>query len=262
MTVAVVTGAARGIGRGIALVLGDLGATVYVTDRETRERRFSPVGGAVEDTAGEVTHRGGRGFAVPVDHADDDAVAALFDRVGDEHGGLDLLVANAWNGNALPFRPGPFWKHPLAHWHNMVDVGVRSHLVAAYHAAPLLLARKRGLVVLTGYRADIEGVTAGHLFYDLAMSAVSRLAHDVAHDLRPHGVTALALSPGFTRTEAIAAQIAEFPPGTDSVERAGYAVRALLEDPHVARFAGQTVTVAELAEQYGFGGVDDAVAVK
>ncbi|GIH73985.1 SDR family oxidoreductase [Planobispora longispora] len=250
-TVAVVTGAARGIGRGIALVLGEAGATVYVTDRESRDRRHSALPGTVEDTAEQLEERGGRGIPVRVDHTDDRAVEALFARVRDEHGGLDLLVANAFDGNALPFAGGPFWTLPLDHWRNMIDAGVRSHLVSAWHAAPLLIERK-GMVVLTGYADPSAEVIAGHLFYDLAMTCVSRLARSLAHDLRPHGVTALAVSPGFTRTEAIVAELGDDLPGTDSVEFPGRAVRALLEDPEAGRHAGRTVPVADLAGEYGF----------
>lgn len=251
-TITVVTGAARGIGRGIALVLGEAGASVYVTDRETRERRYSELPGTVEDTAEQVSARGGRGIPVIVDHADDDAVQALFDRIREEHGGLDLLVANAFNGNALPFRGGPFWTLSLENWHNMFDIGVRSHLVCVWHAAPLLVAR-RGLAVLTGYTDPGSEVIADHLFYDLAMSAVTRLTALLAHDLQPHGVTAVAISPGFTRTEAIVAALGdEVPPGLDSVELPGRGVRALLEDRDVARHAGRTIPVAELAAAYGF----------
>lgn len=254
--VAVVTGAARGIGRGVALVLGETGATVYVTDRDSRDRPHPELPGTAEDTAEQLTERGGHGIAVVVDHADDDAVAALFERVRDDHGGLDLLVANACNGNALPFQGGRFWTLPLAHWRNMIDIGVRSHLVAAWHAAPLLVDR-RGLAVFTGYADPSAEVIAGHAVYDLAMSAVSRLARSVAHDLRPHGATALAISPGFTRTEAIVAALGgDLPPGTDSVEFSGRAVRALLEDAGVARHAGRTIPVAELAREYGFTDVD------
>ncbi|GAA4915912.1 NAD(P)-dependent dehydrogenase (short-subunit alcohol dehydrogenase family) [Nonomuraea thailandensis] len=250
-TVAVVTGAARGIGRGIALVLGEAGATVYVTDRESRERRHSELPGTVEDTAEQVSERGGSGVPVRVDHGDDRAVEALFARVREERAGLDLLVANAFAGNALPFRGGPFWTLPLGHWHNMIDLGLRSHLVSALHAAPLLIERG-GLIVLTGYADPDAEVIAGHLFYDLAMTGVSRLARSLAHDLRPHGVTALALSPGFTRTEAILAELGEDVTEGDSVEVPGRAVRALLEDPDVGRHAGRTLSVAELAGEYGF----------
>jgi len=249
--VAVVTGAARGVGRGIALVLGEAGATVYVTDRESRGRRHSELPGTVEDTAEQLSERGGRGIPVPLDHRDDAAVQALFERVGREHGGLDLLVANAAAGNDLPFASAPFWELPLEHWRNMFDVGVRSHLVAASFAAPLLIERG-GLLVLTGYTDPGSEVIANHVYYDLAMHAISRLAHSLAHDLRSHRVTALALSPGFTRTEAIVAVLGADPPGTDSVEYPGRAVRALFEDPAVERHAGRTLTVAELAAEYGF----------
>lgn len=256
-TVAVVTGAARGVGRGIALVLGEAGATVYVTDRESRAQRFSDLPGTVEDTAEQVTARGGQGVPVALDHADDDAVAALFARLRAERGGLDVLVANAFNGNALPFRGGPFWTLPLEHWRNMMEIGVRSHLVVAWHAAPLLIER-RGLAILTGYTDPDSPVIANNVFYDLAMSSVSRLARTLAHDLGPHGVTVLAVSPGFTRTEAIVAELGEDLPGTDSVEFPGRAVRALVEDPDVARHAGRTIPVAELAGEYGFTDVSTA----
>lgn len=250
MTVAVVTGAARGVGRGIALVLGELGATVYVTDRETRAHRHSDLGGAIEDTAEEITALGGHGIAIPHDHHDDPL--PVFDRVRSEHGGVDLVVANACNGNARPFHPGPFWTLAPEHWDEMLTVGVRSHLATATRAAPLLIER-RGLLVLTGYKQDDDPSgppMGGHVYYDLAMTAVNRLASTLAHDLRPHGVTALALSPGFTRTEAIVAVLGPNPSGTDPVDLPGRAVRALLADPDVARHSGTTLTVAAAAELY------------
>jgi len=249
--VVVVTGAARGIGRGIALALGETGGTVYVTDRATRANRHPELPGTVEDTAEQVTARGGQGVPVGLDHTDDQAVAGLFERVRTEQGRLDLLVANAFDGNALPFHPAPFWELPVAHWRNMFDSGVRAHLVAARYAAPLLIERGRGLVVLTGYTDPEAEVLAGHLYYDLAMHAVSRLARTLAAELRPHRVTALAISPGFTRTEAIVAALGDaLPPGTDSVEYVGRVVRALWQDPDVARHAGATIPVATLAAEY------------
>ncbi|MCP3802496.1 SDR family oxidoreductase [Allokutzneria sp. A3M-2-11 16] len=258
MTVAVITGAARGVGRGVALALAEQGATVYVTDRESRARKHSELPGTVEDTAEQVDRRGGRGIPVVVDVTDDDAVAGLFERVRVAHGGLDLLVANAFDGNALPFRGGPFWTLPWAHWHNMIDSGVRGHALTAWHAAPLLIER-RGLAVLTGYAHDADEVLGGHAFYDLAMTAISRLAATLARDLAPHGAAALALSPGFTRTEAITAALGgAVPPESDSIEFPGRAVCALLADPDVTRHSGRTVTVADLSAEYGFVDVENS----
>lgn len=246
MTVALVTGAARGVGRGIALELGDLGATVYLTDLESRTHRVSPLGHAVEDTADEVTARGGQGIAIPHDHRDDPK--PVIERIRADHDGLDLVVANACNGNARPFAPAPFWDLAPQHWDEMLTIGVRSHLETASRAAPLLIAR-RGLLVLTGYvpAANGEAPLGGHIYYDLAMTAVARLATTLAHDLRPHGVTAVALAPGFTQTEAITAALGPNPPGSDPVDRPGRAVATLLHDPDVARYAGRTIAVAELA---------------
>jgi dehydrogenase/reductase SDR family member 1 len=265
-TVAVVAGAARGIGRGIALVLGQAGATVYVADRATRASKVSALHGTVEDTAEQVRQRGGQGIPVAVDFTDQDAVASLFARVERDHGGLDLLVANAFgvgrrgtshglDGGA----PGPFWTLPIDLWDEMMEGGVRNHLVAAHAAAPLLI-RRRGLLVLVGY-ADQGAAVIGNAFYDLAMTGISRLARSFAHDLGQHGVTALALSPGFTRTEAVLAALGDqLPPGTDSVEFPGRAVLALLRDPRVARHAGRTIPVADLAREYGFTDVDEGTA--
>jgi dehydrogenase/reductase SDR family member 1 len=247
-TVALVTGAARGVGRGVALALADTGATVHVTDRESRRRRQSPLPGTVEDTAEQVDARGGRGVAHVVDHADGaSAMDPVVDAVREAHDGLDLVVANAFDGNALPFAPAPFWELDPAHWTNMIDVGLRSHYETVRAVVPLVLAR-RGLVVLTGYAApDEEQVVGGHAVYDLAMAGISRLTRSMHHDLAPHGVTVLCLSPGFTATEAIVAALGDaLPPGLDDVETPGRAVCALLADPDVARHGGRTLPVADV----------------
>lgn len=245
--VAVVTGSARGIGRGIALMLAEQGTTVHLTDRESRLHRHSNLPGTVEDTADEVTARGGTGVAHVIDHTDDEAVADLFARIGERHEGVDLVVANAFNGNALPFTAGPFWELPMAHWTNMVDAGVRSHLVTARNAAPHLIA-KRGLLVLTGCALPEGG--SGQLFYDLAMAGISTLGTSMAKDLASYGVPVITVSPGFTRTEAILAAFGDnpLPPGSDSVEHVGRVVAALWNSPSKSTLSGRTVTTAELAQ--------------
>lgn len=206
--------------------------------------------GTVEATAEEVTARGGTGVAHFIDHTDDQAVHALFARLLNEHGGVDIVVANAFNGNALPFAPAPFWELPMTHWNTMVNAGLRSHLVTARSAAPLLLAR-RGKLIMTGYALPDSG--GGHLFYELAMSGINRMTVSMSHDLSPHGVSAITVSPGFTATEAIRAAFGSQPLPTeaDSVEHVGRVVRALSDDPETATLSGSTLTVANLAERYG-----------
>jgi NAD(P)-dependent dehydrogenase (short-subunit alcohol dehydrogenase family) len=195
--VAVVTGASRGIGKGIALALASEGATVYVTGR-TMAAGAHALPGTVAETAAEVNRRGGKGIAVQVDHAQDEQVAALFAQVRAEQGRLDLLVNNAF---ALPdtlIEPAPFWEKPLSYW-DMVDVGVRSNYVAASHAARMMVPQGSGLIVATsGYTgvAYTYGVVFG-----LCKAAVDRMARDMAIELKPHNVCSLSLWMGLTFTE-------------------------------------------------------------
>lgn len=258
--VAVVTGASRGVGKGVALVLGECGATVFVTGRSSRS------GGAVErtveDTAEEVTARGGRGVSAVTDHTDDAQVDALFDRVRREAGRLDLLVANAWGGyQNYDYRLFglPFWEQPVERFDTMVGAGLRSHLTASRAAAPLMLDRQRGLIVLTGGWDD-PGRYLGNVPYDLVKTATSRLVATMGHELRPHGVSVVGVYPGFTRTEAVveafASGGAEPPPNAHSPELVGRAVAAVAADPDVASLSGTGAQVATLAERYGFTDVD------
>lgn len=254
--VAVVTGAARGIGRGIALVLGRLGMTVYVTDIESRNERHSPLTGTVEDTADAVSAEGGRGIAVHLDHADHAAVADFFQRVRREQDGIDLLVLNAFNGNKLPFAGKPFWELDPAHWENMFESGVRGHIVAASQAAPQVIARK-GLVVLTGLDGDAGNVLGKHLYYDLAMRSVSRLAFSMNADLTLHGATAVAVAPGFTRTEAIVAALGNRADAADPVDWPGRLIAALYRDERRQDLAGSTASVSDLGRRYGMDPRDE-----
>ena len=276
--IAVVTGASRGAGRGIAIELGAAGATVVVTGRSTREQpatsygsilalsNLAAVPGSIEDTADEVTRAGGRGIAHRCDHTREDEVQALFTRVQQEHGRLDLLVNNAWGGHETfdGVFDAPFWKHPLAHWDSMIDRGVRNHLLASRCAAPLFVAQKSGLIVTTTFW-DSDRYMKGNLFYDLAKAAMTRLAFGMAQDLRPHGVTSLAVSPGWMRTEFVLtghqtdeAHWHERPAlaSTESSRYVGRAVVALASDTDVQRRSGGVFRVGDLAREYGFTDID------
>lgn len=276
--VAIVTGASRGAGRGIAHELGAAGATVYVTGRSTRAAPADTYGalmalsqlealpGTIEDTAEEVTRAGGRGIPVRCDHTREDDVAALFERARSEHGRLDLLVNNAWGGHESfdGVFEAPFWKHPMSHWDAMMDRGVRNHLLASRFAAPWMAEQGRGLIVTTTFW-DRDRVLRGNLFYDLAKASMTRLAFVMAEELRPHGVASVAVSPGWMRTEFVLAghqtdeaHWHERPAlaRTESPRYLGRAVAALAADPQVMARSGKVWRVADLAEAYGFTDID------
>ena len=199
----------RGAGRGIALELGAAGATVYVTGRSTQaspaggyERFLALLGsdappGTIEDTAEEASRMGGTGIPVQCDHTVESEVAALFARVAaDQNGRLDLLVNNAWGGHQDPAHiVRPFWELPTTFWDGMFHAGVRNHVLAAKHAAPLMIARQAGLIVTVTFW-DRNRYT-GHFYYDLAKAAMTRSSFGMARDLRSHGVGAVAVSPGW-----------------------------------------------------------------
>jgi NAD(P)-dependent dehydrogenase (short-subunit alcohol dehydrogenase family) len=262
--VAVVTGASRGAGRGIALALGEAGATVYVTGRSVRGGKTTDgMRGTVEDTADEVRRRGGVGVAVRCDQASDAEVAALFARVEEEQGRLDILVNNAWAGNeggydGQRYDDGshwgtPFWERSERLWPRMMDGGARLSLTATRHAARLLVAQKRGLVVCT--TSTDRGRYLGDFYYDLAKATINRLAFGMAQDLRPHGVACVALSPGWMRTERVIAAGVE-DPRIESVEYVGRAVVALWASGTAFARTGETLVVANLARELGFTDVD------
>jgi NAD(P)-dependent dehydrogenase (short-subunit alcohol dehydrogenase family) len=260
-SVAVVTGASRGVGKGIALALGDCGATVYVTGRSTRAQSGDRPG-TVDDTADEVTARGGAGLAAPTDHTDDAQVDALFERVRSEHGRLDLLVANAWGGyeDYGDDFSAPFWQQPLSRWDTMFGGGgLRAHFAAARKAAPLMIERGSGLLVFTGGWAD-QTRYLGQLPYDVQKTAVDRMVRTAAFELREHGVGAVGVYPGFTRTEAVIAAFAsggqEPPPETHSPEFVGRGVAKLAADPARMQHSGSGAQAADLARRYGFTDVD------
>ncbi|MFJ9896364.1 SDR family oxidoreductase [Streptomyces sp. NPDC091280] len=270
--VALVAGATRGAGRGIAVELGAAGATVYVTGRTTRARRSEydrPE--TIEDTADLVTAAGGRGVAVPTDHLDPSAVRALVDRVDHEAGRLDILVNDIWGGEHLFAWDAPVWEHDLDKGLRLLRLAVETHAITSHHALPLLLRRPGGLVVemtdgTAEYNHDTYRVS---FFYDLAKSAVLRMAFALGHELGPRGATAVALTPGWLRSEIMLDQFGVREENwRDALDRVphfaisetpryvGRAVTALATDPGAARWNGQSLSSGQLAPLYGFTDLD------
>ena len=260
--VAVVTGASRGIGKGIAMALASEGATVYVTGRTVSEGSYY-LPGTVGETAALCDERGGKGVAVQCDHADHEQVAALFDRVARDAGRLDILVNNAFLLSDDLIEPGSFWEKPLSNL-EMWTVGVESNFVAAWHAAKIMVPQKSGLIVaISGY----VGVTYTYgVVFGTAKTAVDRMARDMAIELEPHGVASLSMWQGLTFTEKAHYNLAANPAMKNrtvtnpavgsSVEHPGRVIAALATDPDVMKRSGGTFITAELAEAYGVTDVD------
>ncbi|WP_280380229.1 SDR family NAD(P)-dependent oxidoreductase [Nocardia wallacei] len=267
--VAVVTGASRGIGKGIALELGAAGATVYVTGRSATPGRLP---GTVTETAQRIGELGGTGVPVVCDHRDDDAVAELFARVRADHGRLDVLVNNVYNAPASARWLGkPFWEVPPAAWDESFDIGVRSHYVASHFAAPLLIDNDGLIVSISSPGAEHYTHNA---VYGVAKTAVDRLTADMAHELAGTGVTAVSLWPGIVDTELLqlvppdaeGRRLITLPgEGTFDLRDAetprfpGRAVVALASDPDRRRRTGKSWRVADLAKAYGFTDIDGRV---
>jgi NAD(P)-dependent dehydrogenase (short-subunit alcohol dehydrogenase family) len=270
--VALVAGGTRGAGRGIAVELGAAGATVYVTGRTTRERPSEydrPE--TIEETAELVDKAGGRGIAVRVDHLESDQVRALVRRIEDEQGRLDVLVNDVWGGERLIEWNVPVWEHSLEGGLRMLRLAIDTHIVTSHFALPLLIKNEGGLVVeMTDGTAEYNAENYRlSLFYDLAKTSVIRMAWAQAKELAPHGCMAVALTPGWLRSEmmldafgvgesnwrdATAAQphfvISETP------RYVGRAVAHLAADPDVARFNGRSLSSGGLAKEYGFTDLD------
>jgi len=261
-SVAVVTGASRGIGKGIALALAAEGATVYVTGR-TVDPGACELPGTVGETVAECDRRGGRGVAVAVDHGDDGQVAALFEQVRSESGRLDILVNNAF---ALPedlTDAGGFWEKSLSHL-QMFEVGVRSNYVAAWHAAPIMVSQKSGLIVaISGY----TGVSYTYEpIFGTCKSAADRMARDMAVELEPHNVCSISLWQSLTLTEralrnleiipGLKGRSATRPEDSCTPEFPGRVIAAIAADADAMRHSGGTFITAEIARDYGVTDVD------
>ena len=270
--VALVAGATRGAGRGIAIALGEAGATVYTTGRSTRARRSEidrPE--TIDETAELVTAAGGEGVAVAVDHLDSDEVRALVARIEAEHGRLDVLVNDIWGAEHLFEWDTPVWEHDLDRGLHLLRLAIDTHLITSHHALPLLLRRPGGLVVemtdgTAAYNADHYRVS---LFYDLAKTSVLRLAWAQAREVGPRGATAVALTPGWMRSEVMLEHHGVSESNWREATRrtphfcisetpryVGRAVAALAGDPEVSRWNGQSLSSGQLARVYGFTDLD------
>jgi NAD(P)-dependent dehydrogenase (short-subunit alcohol dehydrogenase family) len=282
--VAVVAGATRGAGRGIAAALGEAGATVVCTGRTTRSARSEyDRAETIEETADLVTTLGGTGIAIPVDHLDTEQVKALADRVRADHGHVDVLVNDIWGAELLKGGPAdwntPIWEHDLDTGLRILRLAIDTHLITSHHLLPLVIDERGGLLVevtdgTTEYNAPNYRIS---VFYDLAKVSVNRLAFSQGHELAPHGGTAVAITPGFLRSEIMldAFGVTEenwrdavdpprgkqpsAPPHfalSESPRYIGRAVAALAADPDRARWNQQSVSSGQLAREYGFTDID------
>lgn len=270
--IALVAGATRGAGRGIAAELGAAGATVYVTGRTTRaERSEYDRPETIEETAELVTKAGGRGIPVQVDHLDPVQVQKLVSRIEQEQGRLDILVNDIWGAEKLIEWNIPVWEHSLEKGLRMLRLAVDTHLITNHFALPLLIKNKHGLIVemtdgtaeynLTNYRVSI--------FYDQAKTSINRMAWALAQEVQPYGCTAVALTPGWLRSEMMLEHygvqeddwqdaVAQEPHFciSESPRYVGRAVAALAQDPGLGRWNGQSLSSGQLAQEYGFTDID------
>ncbi len=280
MTVAVVAGATRGAGRGIAAALGEAGATVVCTGRSSSANPLPsdydrPE--TIEQTAELVSGLGGTGVPIAVDHLDSDQVGALAGRIRSEFGHIDVLVNDIWGGEVLKGAPAewntPIWEHDLDKGLRILRLAIETHLVTSHHLLPLMVDRPGGLLVevtdgTAAYNATEYRIS---VFYDLAKVAVNRLAFSQGHELAPHGATAVAITPGFLRSEMMLEHFGVTeaswrdaldkgaPPlfaSSESPRYVGRAVAALAADPDRARWNQQSVTSGQLAAEYGFTDLD------
>lgn len=278
--VAVVAGATRGAGRGIATALGEAGATVVCTGRSSRTgvlRSDYVRSETIEETADLVTQLGGAGIAHPVDHLDSAQVAGLAERIRADHGHLDILVNDIWGAEVLKGGPAdwntPIWEHDLDTGLRILRLAIDTHLITSHHLLPLLVDQPGGLVVeVTDGTVDYNAANYRiSVFYDLAKVAVNRLAFSQGHELAPHGATAVAVTPGWMRSEMMLEAFgtteatwreavgATAPPGfamSESPRYVGRAVAALAQDPERARWNQASVTSGQLAVEYGFTDLD------
>ncbi|MBB6465283.1 NAD(P)-dependent dehydrogenase (short-subunit alcohol dehydrogenase family) [Aminobacter lissarensis] len=265
--VAVVTGASRGLGRGIAIALGEAGFIVYCTGRSDRQA-IGPWGGTVRDTAEAIDKAGGKGIVAICDHLDDSQTEALFKRVDAERGRLDLLVNNAFAMPDWAVPDGNFWERPLSLWRDMIDVGLRSSYAASHFAAPIMVRQRSGLIANT---SGPGGKIYRHsLPYGVGKAGQDKLAHDMAHELRPFDVAAISLWPGLIGTErtlagiAVGGVVGENAGGLPHIETpffVGRVLAAIHAADDARTLSGGTFYSTELAARYGVLDADGRLPV-
>jgi dehydrogenase/reductase SDR family protein 1 len=260
--VALVTGASRGVGKGIALGLGEAGATVYITGRTVKEGQGAvDLPGTIYQTAEAVDNLGGRGIAVRCDHTNDKEVQDLFRRLQNEQGRLDILVNSVWGGYEF-YNDGTeywneqgFWTAPISRWDKSFEAGVRAHYVASCLAAPMMLPQQSGLIVNISFFAaqrDDKGVA-----YGVAKAADDRMAACMAYELREHHVAVVSLYPGLVRTESVMKAAEYFDlSNSESPQFIGRVIAALANDPELMQKSGQILVAAAIAQEYGIRDID------
>jgi len=260
--VAVVTGASRGVGKGIALGLGEAGATVYVTGRTVKDKTDADkLGGTIFQTAEYVTELGGKGVAIPCDHTDDAQVVAAFKRIAKESKKIDILVNNAWGGYEN-MREGrtltyfkSFWEQPFWRWDAMFDAGVRAAYTSSAHAARMMTKKKSGLIVNISFWS--AQVYLGNTQYGASKAAVDKMTEYMAHELKKFNVAVVSLYPGLVRTESVMRNAKHFDmSNSESPQFIGRVVAALANDPNIMKKSGQVLVAAQEALEYGIQDID------
>jgi dehydrogenase/reductase SDR family protein 1 len=262
--VTLVTGGSRGVGKGVAIGLAEAGATVIVTAR-TRNGGESEWPGSLDETVKAINAAGGNGAGLLCDHSDDNSVQAVFEQIQREYGRLDVLVNNVFAAPSVMPVNIPFWQIPMSLWDTMQRVGLRSHLVASQLAVPLMLPQGRGLIVNTSSGGGIRYTF--NVAFGVQKAGVDRMARDMAHELRRYGIAAVAIWPGYIKSEKLAAQPDRVPPALakliaergETPQFAGRAIAALAADPDVMEKTGQILLASELAREYGFTDIDGKI---
>lgn len=258
--IALVAGASRGAGKGIALALAEIGATVYIAGRTSRTEGPNPLG-TIEDTAAAVNELGGTGIAIKCDCGKKEELEALFQQIDQEHQHLDILVNAAWGGNEAPVFEGDVFKSVELNWEYMFERGVRNYLLTSCLAVPLLRKAKQALIANISFWDDNK--YTGHLYYDLSKNAMNRMALGLHHELSKDHITVVALSPGYMKTERVLDALAKDPGLADkfgvpseTTRYVGRALTAIYQDANKLKKSGQCFRSGDLAREYDFTDLD------